>query len=54
MDRQKRASALFLLKLKETHRLSQTALDDVVEGCKLVFSLTLEQLQVEFKIIWED
>ena len=44
MDRQKRASALFLLKLKETHRLSQTALDDVVEGCKLVFSHTLERL----------
>ena len=30
----KRSSALLLLKLKEHHRLSQAAIDTVVEGCK--------------------
>ena len=43
-DQQKRTSALFLLKLKETRQLSQTAVDDVVEGCRSVFSHTISRL----------
>ena len=42
--RQKKASALFLLKLKETRQLSQTAIDDVVEGSRAVFSHTVQRL----------
>jgi len=36
---QKRASALYLMKLKETRQLSQVALDDVVEGSRMIFLL---------------
>ena len=32
VKRMKRASALFLMKLKEVHRLPQTAIDDIVQG----------------------
>ena len=42
--RQKKASALFLLKLKETRQLSQAAIDDVVEGSRAVFSHTVQRL----------
>ena len=41
---QKKASALFLLKLKETRRLSQVAIDNVVEGSNTVFSHTVQRL----------
>lgn len=41
---QKRASALYLMKLKETRQLSQVALDDVVEGSRMIFSSTVQQL----------
>lgn len=40
----KRASSLFILKLKETRQLSQTAVDDVVEGCKSMISHTVQRL----------
>ena len=32
------------MKLKETHQLSQVALDDVVEGSRMIFSSTVQQL----------
>ena len=41
---QKNASALFLMKLKETRQLSQTAIDDVVEGSRAVFSHRVRRL----------
>ena len=34
----------FLLKLKETHCLSQVAIDNVVEGSNTVFSHTVQRL----------
>ena len=42
--KQKRASALYLMKLKETRQLSQVALDDVVEGSRMIFTSTVQQL----------
>ena len=42
--RQKHASALFIMKLKETRQLSQAAIDDIVEGSKAVFSHTVQRL----------
>ena len=41
---QKKASALFLMKLKESRHLSQPAIDDIVEGCRLVFSHTVKRI----------
>ena len=41
----RRSSALFLLKLKELHRTSQLAIDDIVHGCKGLFSHTLNRVQ---------
>ena len=40
-----RASALFLLKLKEHRRITQTAIDDVVEGCQSLFQQTIQTVQ---------
>ncbi len=40
-DARRLASALFLLKLKEHRRVTQTAIDDVVEGCQSLFQQTL-------------
>lgn len=42
---QKRTSALFIMKLKETRQMSQAAIDDVLDGCKTVFSHTTQRLQ---------
>ena len=42
---QQRASALFLLKLKEGRRLSQVALDDVVAECRTLFQQTIERVK---------
>lgn len=42
--RQRKSSALFLLKLKETRQLSQAAINDVVEGTRMVFSQTVQRL----------
>ena len=41
---QQRASALFLLKLKEFRKLSQVAIDDIVNECDGVFSHTVQRL----------
>ena len=43
-DAQQRASALFLLKLKEHRRISQVALDDIVEEWGDLFSHTVKRL----------
>lgn len=45
MESQRRSSALFLLKLKEKRRLTQTAIDDVVEGARLLFSQTAQRIR---------
>ncbi len=42
---QRRTSALFILKLKETRRLSQAAIDDVVEGYRGLFDLTVQRMR---------
>lgn len=39
-----RSSALFLLKLKEHRRVTQAAIDDIVEGCQGVFQQTISTL----------
>ena len=41
---QKQSSALFILKMKETHRLSQVAVDDIVEGSRDVFNHAVGRL----------
>ena len=41
---QKRSSALFLLKLKERHQLSQVAIDDIVEGSRLLYHQTSDRI----------
>lgn len=45
----RRSSALFLLKLKEQRRISQVAIDDVVGGCKSLFSQTVVRVQAGVK-----
>ena len=46
---QHRSSASFILKMKETHRLSQAAIDDIVEGCQGLFSLTIQRVKCSIK-----
>ena len=41
----RRAGAMFLLKLKEHRRVTQTAIDDVVENCQCLFQQTLQTIQ---------
>ena len=41
----KRASSMFILKLKETRQLSQTAVDDVVEVCKSMINHAVQRLR---------
>lgn len=43
------SSALFLLKLKEHRRTTQTVINDVVEGCKDLFSQTIQRLEAGVK-----
>ena len=43
-QRQKQSSALFILKMKETHRLSQVAVNDIVEGSRDVFNHAVGRL----------
>ena len=43
-DIQKRSAALFLLKLKESKRLSQAAIDDIVQEWDGLFSHTVRRL----------
>ena len=45
VEAQRRASALFLLKLKEKRHLTQAAIDDVVEGSHLLFSQTAQRIR---------
>ena len=44
---QQRSSALFLLKLKEFRRLSQAAIDDIIQEWNGLFSHTLQRLHAE-------
>ena len=48
-DTQQRASALFLLKLKEHRRISQVALDDIVEEWGDLFSHTVKRLSARVR-----
>ena len=41
----RRSSALFLLKLKEQRRTSQVTIDDIVEGCRGLFTQTIDRVQ---------
>lgn len=40
-----RSSALFLLKLKEEHRISQVAIDNIVEDSRGLFFQVMERVQ---------
>lgn len=44
VERVRRSSALFILKLKEQRRTSQVVINDVVENCKGLFSQTIERV----------
>ena len=44
---QQRSSALFLLKLKEFRRLSQVAIDDIIQEWNGLFSHTLQRLHAD-------
>ena len=48
-DAQQRASALFLLKLKEHRRLSQVAIDDIVEEWGELFSHSVRRLSASVR-----
>lgn len=48
-DELRRSSALFLLKLKEHRRLSQVAIDDVVEGTNALFYRLCDHLRAKVK-----
>lgn len=41
----RRSSALFLLKLKEHRRITQTAIDDIVEGSQSLFQQTVQTIE---------
>ncbi len=45
----KRASAVFLLKMKEQRRVSQVAIDDIVENSRSIFNQTLQRVEVAVK-----
>lgn len=42
---QQRTSALFILKMKETRRLSQVAIDDIIEGYRGVFDFAIQRMR---------
>ena len=44
-EKLQRSSALFLLKLKEERRITQVAIDDIVNGSRTLFSQALQQLR---------
>ena len=46
---QQRASALFLLKLKEFRKISQVAIDDIINECGDVFSHTILRLHADVR-----
>jgi hypothetical protein len=45
----RRSSALFLLKLKEKRRTSQVCIDDIVEGSRGLFHLTVDRVGAGIK-----
>lgn len=45
----RRSSALFLLKLKEQRRITQVAIDDIVQGCQGLLSVTIDRVQAIIK-----
>ena len=45
----RRSSALLLLTLKEQRRISQVAVDDIVDGCKSLLSQTIVCVQANLK-----
>ena len=47
IDDIKRSNALYLMKLKESHLLTQTSLDSVVEGTTTIVQTTVQQLRKE-------
>lgn len=49
VEKLRQSSALFLLKLKEHHRISQVALDFVVEGSRSLLSQTLNRVREAVK-----
>lgn len=49
VDMRRRSSALFLLKLKEHRRMTQVALDDVVEGCQSLLQQTVQTVYAEVR-----
>lgn len=42
METRRRSSALFLLKLKEHRRITQVALEDVIEGCQSLLQQSIQ------------
>ena len=48
-EEQEIASAKFILKLKEGRSMSQTSVNDVVEGCQLLFDHTLTRVRAGVK-----
>lgn len=44
-----KSSSLFLLKLKEQRRISQIAIDDIVDGSRLLFCDTIKRVQANVK-----
>ena len=49
LDHIRRSSALFLLKLKEKRRITQVAIDDIVESCQGLFSQTIDCVKASVK-----
>ena len=45
----RRSSALFILKLKEQQRLTQVAINDVIEGCGALFADSMQHVQAAFR-----
>lgn len=41
LPQQKQAAALFIMRLREISRLSQSAIDDIISGSRLLFNSTL-------------
>lgn len=45
LDTQKRSSAIFVLKMKEKHHLTQIAINDIVEGSRSLFQKSVKMLK---------
>ena len=53
-DEIRRSSALFNLKLKEKQRLTQVAINDVIEGSRSIFDSTMQYIQAAFRSRFAD